>query len=51
MKTPFLALALAVFAGIVGAHTQSYPSRPITIIVPFAPGAGADISARKYGSR
>ena len=38
MKKPFLAAAFAVFAGVAGAHAQSYPSRPITIIVPFAPG-------------
>ena len=49
MKKPFLAAGFAVFAGVAGAHAQSFPSRPITIIVPFAPGAGADISARIAG--
>ena len=49
MQKILLTLALAAFAGLTGAQAQSYPSRPITIIVPFAPGAGADISARISG--
>jgi len=28
------------------AHTQSYPDRPITVIVPFAPGGAADTTGR-----
>jgi tripartite-type tricarboxylate transporter receptor subunit TctC len=49
MKTCLLAVALAALAAVTSARGQSYPSRPITIIVPFAPGAGADISARIAG--
>lgn len=30
---------------------QEYPNRPITIIVPFSPGTGADILARTLGQR
>ncbi len=45
----FLALifaCLAGLAGIFGATAQTYPSRPITLIVPFPAGGITDIIAR-----
>jgi len=48
----FLALmALAIVAGIGGAEAQSYPSRPITLIVPFPPGGSTDAAARIMAER
>jgi tripartite-type tricarboxylate transporter receptor subunit TctC len=38
--------AFAVLAGIASAAAQTYPSRPITVIVPFPPGGASDTLTR-----
>lgn len=41
--------ALAALAG--GARAQTFPDRPIRLVVPYAPGAAADHLARALGER
>src|SRR5215218_4855547 len=41
-----LAALVVVLGNIAGASAQSYPSRPITVLVPFPAGGGSDLIAR-----
>src|SRR5262249_42557459 len=44
------ALMTAGAAG-VGATVETYPTRPVTFVVPFAPGGGTEFLARLLGQR
>jgi tripartite-type tricarboxylate transporter receptor subunit TctC len=46
-----LTVALALVAATREAVAIDYPTRPIHLIVPFEPGAGADILARVVGAK
>ncbi len=51
MRKLLVAVMLSTLAGIGIAAAQSYPSRPITMIVPFAAGGITDIVARLVSER
>src|SRR2546423_435293 len=52
MKKLIIAVALAAaFAGVSSALAQTYPSRQITLIVPFPPGGSTDVTARIMAER
>ena len=46
MLKAMVAIALAAGCAIGGANAQSFPSRPVTILVPLAAGGSTDTIAR-----
>src|ERR1700738_1047695 len=50
MRRSLVALR-AIFAGTFTAQAQTYPSRQITLVVPFPPGGSTDVAARIMAER
>ena len=42
-------LSMALLGLHHGVQAQTYPGRPVTVIVPFAPGGGIDVLMRAMG--
>jgi tripartite-type tricarboxylate transporter receptor subunit TctC len=51
MRKFLLAIPFVALAGIVSARAEIYPSRPITIVVPFSAGGPTDTIARIMADR
>jgi tripartite-type tricarboxylate transporter receptor subunit TctC len=51
MKQFVVAIALTLCAGIAGVQGQTYPSRPVSLIVPYPPGGSTDVVARIMAER
>ncbi len=54
MRAKFLSLAAALLSAAVLATpgvAQDFPNKPITFLVPFTPGGGADLMARVVGEK
>lgn len=49
MGTAITGIVLSTVAAVNDAAAQKWPERPLRIVVPFVPGAGADVTGRLVG--
>lgn len=51
MKSLSILIPIALMALASNAHAQTFPNKPIRLIVPAAPGGGTDFTARLIGAK
>ncbi len=44
-----LSLSLSLVVPVAGLHAQEFPTQPIRIVIPYAPGGGSDLLGRPVG--
>jgi tripartite-type tricarboxylate transporter receptor subunit TctC len=51
MRQLLVAIAVVALAGVGNSHAQGYPTRPVMLVLGFAPGGPSDVMARIFGKK